>query len=119
MDIDLGCPHLLREVWRVKPRLHVFGHCHYAYGKEPIYFDDLQIAYERLMALPRRGFFWDFVPNRSWVDMSTIVLQGIHAVMWKWIMGGPGSNHGSLMVNAAQMHQNSGKVISRAIVVDI
>ncbi|OAA47603.1 Metallophosphoesterase domain protein [Metarhizium rileyi] len=119
LDLDLGCPHLLREVWRVKPRLHVFGHCHCAYGKEPVYFDNVQFAYERLLSRPRRGFFWDFIPNQSWVDMIEIVFHGIHSVLWKWLMSGPGSNQGSLMVNAAQMYKNTGKAVSRAVVVDI
>ncbi|KAG5967749.1 hypothetical protein E4U58_002120 [Claviceps cyperi] len=119
LDLDIGCPALLREVWRVKPRLHVFGHCHCAYGKEPVYFDEMQIAYERLLSRPRRGLPWDFVPNSSWCDMLAVVMHGVHSVLWKWLMGGPGSNQGSLMVNAAQMYRNSGKVVSRAIVVDI
>jgi hypothetical protein len=29
-----GCPHLLREIWRVRPRVHVFGHIHAARGLE-------------------------------------------------------------------------------------
>ncbi|KAI0011029.1 Metallo-dependent phosphatase [Xylariaceae sp. FL0662B] len=43
----LGCPHLLRELWRVDPVLHVFGHVHEGYGHEWIQFDTLQNAYER------------------------------------------------------------------------
>jgi hypothetical protein len=118
-DLDLGDPNLLREVWRVKPRLHVFGHVHWGHGKESVYFDDLQTAYERLLSRPRRGLFWDFFPNPAWVDLLEIFSQGIQSVLWKWLMGGPGSNHGSLMVNAAQMYGNTGKVKNRAIVVDI
>lgn len=34
-------------------------------------------------------------------------------------MSGPGSNKGGLMVNAAQMYGNTGKVKNRAVVVDI
>ncbi|KAK5624285.1 hypothetical protein RRF57_000001 [Xylaria bambusicola] len=45
----LGCPHLLRELWRVHPSLHVFGHVHEGYGHEWIQFDSLQAAYERAM----------------------------------------------------------------------
>ncbi|ODA76356.1 hypothetical protein RJ55_08202 [Drechmeria coniospora] len=118
-DLGIGCPHLLREVWRVKPRLHVFGHTHWAYGKESVYFDDMQVAYERLLSRPRRGLLWDLVPNESWLDMAQVLLHGVHSVLWKWLMGGPGSNQGSLMVNAAQMHKNSGTVRSRAVVVDM
>jgi hypothetical protein len=51
--------------------------------------------------------------------MFEIVYRGIHSVLWKWLMSGPGSNQGSLMVNAAQMYKNSGKAVSRAVVVDI
>jgi hypothetical protein len=48
-----------------------------------------------------------------------VVGHGVHSVLWKWIMGGPGSNQGGLMVNAAQMYGNSGKVKSRARVIEI
>ncbi len=30
-----GCPELRRAVMRVKPKLHVFGHCHAGYGVRP------------------------------------------------------------------------------------
>ena len=36
LDLDLGCPGLLREVWRVKPRLHVFGHVHWGHVNRPL-----------------------------------------------------------------------------------
>ncbi|KUI73261.1 putative rhamnogalacturonate lyase C [Cytospora mali] len=45
--LRLGCPALLEEVWRVRPRLHVFGHVHEGYGREWLNFDALQEAYER------------------------------------------------------------------------
>jgi predicted phosphodiesterase len=41
----LGCKYLLDEVWRTKPRLHVFGHVHDGHGREWIQFDRLQRAY--------------------------------------------------------------------------
>ncbi|KAI9171062.1 putative rhamnogalacturonate lyase C [Paramyrothecium foliicola] len=118
-DLGLGDPHLLREVWRVKPRLHVFGHIHWGHGKESVYFDDLQSAYERYLSRPRRGLIRDFIPNAAWIDILEIVSQGVQSVLWKWIMGGPGSNHGSLMVNASQMYGNTGKAKSRAVIVDL
>ncbi|PHH84668.1 hypothetical protein CDD83_1578 [Cordyceps sp. RAO-2017] len=118
-DLGLGCPHLLREVWRVKPRLHVFGHVHSGYGTEPVHFDDLQLAYERLLARPPRGVLGDCVPSRAWLDAGRVLFHGLHSVLWKWLMGGPGSNHGGLMVNAAQMDEATHTVKSRAIVVDI
>lgn len=119
LDLLLGCPHLLREIWRVRPRLHVFGHVHYGFGTEPVHFDDCQAAYERLLSRPARGFVYDFFPSQKWVDALLVLGHGVHAVLWKWIMGGPGSNQGGLLVNAAQMYGNSGKVKSRAVVVEI
>ncbi|KAF1846499.1 Metallo-dependent phosphatase [Cucurbitaria berberidis CBS 394.84] len=44
-----GCKHLLDEVWRAKPRLHVFGHVHDGHGMEWIQFDGLQRAYENIV----------------------------------------------------------------------
>ncbi|RYO79115.1 hypothetical protein DL766_005247 [Monosporascus sp. MC13-8B] len=48
--LNLGCVHLLRELWRVRPRLHVFGHIHEGAGTELVRFDSLQEAYERTVA---------------------------------------------------------------------
>lgn len=42
----LGCSHLLREVWRARPRLHVFGHVHEGFGQEWARFDGTQAAFE-------------------------------------------------------------------------
>ena len=36
-----GCPQLLREIWRVRPRLVVFGHIHEGYEREHISYDDV------------------------------------------------------------------------------
>lgn len=44
--LQLGCVHLLREVWRVRPRVHVFGHIHEGMGTEWVNFDGLQRAFE-------------------------------------------------------------------------
>lgn len=45
--MSLGCVHLLWELWRVRPRLHVFGHAHEGAGTEWLRFDGLQAAYEQ------------------------------------------------------------------------
>lgn len=47
LDLQLGCVHLLKELWRVRPRLHVFGHVHEGAGTERVQFDRVQAAYER------------------------------------------------------------------------
>ncbi|KAG5980952.1 hypothetical protein E4U55_003462 [Claviceps digitariae] len=45
--LKYGCEHLLRALWRVRPRLHVCGHIHEGYGSEWLHFDGLQGAFER------------------------------------------------------------------------
>ncbi|KAJ5406174.1 hypothetical protein N7465_007458 [Penicillium sp. CMV-2018d] len=57
--LNMGCAHLLRELWRVKPKLHVFGHIHAGAGTEWILFDTLQQAYERTIV--DRGGFWNLL----------------------------------------------------------
>ncbi|KAI1185628.1 Metallo-dependent phosphatase [Nemania serpens] len=55
----LGCNDLLRELWRVHPILHVFGHVHEGYGHEQIQFDRLQDAYEGCII--DGGGFWNLL----------------------------------------------------------
>jgi len=57
--LKLGCEHLLRELWRVRPRLHVFGHVHEGAGTEWLRFDELQGAYERTVVAG--GGVWNLV----------------------------------------------------------
>lgn len=45
-----GCRDLLRTLWRVRPRLHVFGHVHEGAGMELLSFDGLQRVYEQSVA---------------------------------------------------------------------
>ncbi|KAI1174933.1 Metallo-dependent phosphatase [Nemania sp. FL0916] len=56
---NLGCHHLLRELWRVHPLLHVFGHVHEGYGHEWVQFDAFQAAYERVILA--RGGLWNLI----------------------------------------------------------
>jgi predicted phosphodiesterase len=49
LDLNLGCYHLLRELWRVRPSLHVFGHVHEGHGQEWLYYDGLQSAFEGVL----------------------------------------------------------------------
>jgi predicted phosphodiesterase len=48
--LKFGCPYLLQALWRVRPRLHVFGHIHEGSGTEWMLFDGLQEAFERTVA---------------------------------------------------------------------
>ena len=49
LDLGSGCEFLLREVWRVRPRLHVFGHIHAGYEQECVQFDGRQAAFEEVV----------------------------------------------------------------------
>lgn len=106
----LGCAGLLNEVWRVKPKLHVFGHVHWGCGQEAIYFDECQAAYERLVAKAPRGLIRDLIPNSQWLDALKVLYYGLNAILFKYLMLGPGSNNASLMVNAACMNGNTGRL---------
>ncbi|KAH6687363.1 metallophosphoesterase domain-containing protein [Plectosphaerella plurivora] len=54
---NMGCDSLLKELWRVRPRLHVFGHIHEGAGTETAGFDGLQAAFERTVMA--RGGVWN------------------------------------------------------------
>lgn len=117
--MDLGCEGLLEEVWRVKPKLHVFGHVHWGHGRESVYYDECQRAFESLMAGTGKGFIYDFYPSAAWIDAFNVVWYGISSVLWKWVMLGPGSNNGAVMVNASVMYGNTGKVKNPVVIVDL
>lgn len=57
--LNLGCPGLLAEIWRVKPKLHVFGHVHEGYGREYLEFSNLQRLFERTVIA--RGGIWNLL----------------------------------------------------------
>lgn len=115
-----GCPFLLSELWRVRPALHVFGHVHAAHGAEPLYWDEAQLAWERICAVRRvrarygrlsslLGAFRDLFNVRGWIDAARVLVYGVLGVVWKQVWGGenPGC---SWAVNAACMVGNSGRL---------
>jgi hypothetical protein len=46
-----GCPHLLTQLWRIQPKLVVYGHIHEGRGEETVVFDKIQFLMEEI----RRG----------------------------------------------------------------
>lgn len=57
--LNLGCVYLLQELWRIQPRLHVFGHVHEGAGTEWLQFDALQDIYERVVV--SGSGFWNLI----------------------------------------------------------
>ena len=57
--LTLGCPYLLSEIWRVRPRVHIFGHVHEGAGTEWLLFDTVQKAYEQTVIAG--GGFWNLI----------------------------------------------------------
>ncbi|PSN67494.1 hypothetical protein BS50DRAFT_621481 [Corynespora cassiicola Philippines] len=112
----LGCEHLMREVRRVKPALHVFGHVHWGAGKATVWWDGAHDAYETAMGV-RSKWTRGLLNPWLWWNVVRVGYRGLRELIWDKIWGGQGPN--TIMVNAAQMHGNTGKLGNRVQVVDI
>jgi hypothetical protein len=110
LDLNLGCAALLEEIWLVKPRLHVFGHIHSGHGREAIFWDEGQRAYERLMARKRGGVLLDIIPSMAWIDAFKVVWHGVRGILWQRLMVGPAGGHGGMMINASVVYQSTTEV---------
>lgn len=83
LDLGFGCEHLLQELWRARPRLHVCGHIHAAAGTEFLNFDDIQKSYERLLVEKSLWrlclFLWccavDMLRGRRAVEAKTVIVN--------------------------------------------
>ncbi|KAG8530046.1 uncharacterized protein KY384_005528 [Bacidia gigantensis] len=104
----MGCEWLLEEVWRVRPRLHVFGHVHCGHGQEGAFWDDAQKAFERLGARNERGPLVDLVGLRGWLDAARLLVSSTLGLIWSRVWGGTSNN--TLMVNAALMTGSTGRL---------
>lgn len=121
----LGCRFLLREVWRIRPRLHVFGHIHAGRtywlgrlrgGREFVRWDAVQREVER--ALSRSdGFFVGMLDPRNWIDVVRVLCTGTTSLIWDRIWGGQG--RGTIMVNAAMMYNNTGRLRNPPQIVEL
>ena len=117
LPAGLGCDFLLREVWRVRPKIHVFGHVHAGYGRENVFWDDAQKAYERLCARGENGIIRDMVAVDAWIDVVCLAIYGVLGILWSRVWRGDG--RGSLMVNSALMYRSTGKLGNTPQVVHI
>lgn len=114
----LGCDFLRREVWKVRPRVHVFGHVHAGYGRMDIFWDNGQQTFERLRGRNSRGFFNQlFTTGSKWLDLAKLIWFGVLGILWSRVWGG--DHGGSVMINASLTYRNSGKLLNRPQVVDV
>lgn len=92
----VGCEFLLKEIWRVKPELHVFGHVHAGHGKQIVYWDRAQEAFEEVMA--KQSLLDPFKPT-FWLDYLEVIFFDVMGVIWTRIWGS--ESQSTTMVNAA------------------
>jgi predicted MPP superfamily phosphohydrolase len=114
---SLGCEHLLREVWRVKPRLHVFGHVHVGAGRRIVWWDEVQRAYESGISRGSKGIIQEAFDIYSWVALAKVVVYGATGIIWNRIWGG--EPRSTTMINAALMYNNTGRLGNKVQVVDV
>ncbi|KAL0068696.1 hypothetical protein AAF712_004413 [Marasmius tenuissimus] len=107
--IGQGCYALLTALWRVRPRLHVFGHIHVGRGVEAVHWDGKQRAYE------------DICAGRAGI-IGLVRLTWSTAVAWlSSLFGGQTNAEAMILVNAAAVggHRLVDDELKGAIVVDI
>ncbi|KAF1953511.1 Metallo-dependent phosphatase [Byssothecium circinans] len=112
----MGCEHLAAEVKRVKPALHVFGHVHWGAGQEVIWWDGCHEAYEKGMAM-QTGWTRGLMNVWLWMCVVRVAYRGVRGLIWDRVWGGQGER--TILVNAAQMHGNTGKLGNPVQVVDM
>ncbi|KAH6628848.1 Metallo-dependent phosphatase-like protein [Chaetomium tenue] len=102
-----GCPYLLSEVARLRPRLHVFGHIHAAHGREDVVLDGVRQAHDDVQ------IGWG-----GWGCVAWMVVL----VVWGWVKGVAWVGRGlrvTTFVNASVVGGRGNEVRNGAIVVEI
>lgn len=81
-DGGKGCPDLLTELWRARPRVVICGHIHSGRGQELLVFDRVQQYYEDVV-----------LGRRNW--MSSLICLGIYTA-WQALMSTQRAARGSI-----------------------
>ncbi|KAL6718336.1 hypothetical protein ACLMJK_004425 [Lecanora helva] len=113
----LGCEFLLKEVWQVKPKVHIVGHVHAGYGREYCYWDEAQRSFEMLCARGETGILRDVVSLHAWMNLFKLAAYGLLGMMWTKVWGG--TNGESLIVNASLTYRSTGQLKNPPQVIDI
>lgn len=117
LPAGLGCDYLLEEVWRVRPKVHIFGHVHAGYGREIVFWDECQATYEKICARDGAGLLRDLVSVSAWIDALRLLWYGLGGILWNQVWGGV--DDGGLMVNASLTYRSTGKLGNAPQIVDI
>lgn len=106
-NAGMGCEWLLKECWRVKPTLHVFGHVHSGYGIEAVWWDEAQFRYERICSRPpgSYGALGEVVNLSIWMEGAKLLYKGVQVLLSTKFGGGTAK--GGLMVNASLTWQTT------------
>lgn len=102
-----GCPYLLNEISRIRPRLHVFGHIHAAYGREDVVLDAVRQAHDGVLI--------------GWDGWETIVWMLV-LMLWTRLNGavfGRLDQRASTFVNASAVGVRNNELRNEPIVVEI
>lgn len=124
----LGDEHLLEEVRRVKPRLHVFGHVHAGRsdalsrmrdGQEHVRWDGSEKLFAKIMGEESSNWailrFLDFA---GWITLAYFVLVlGPLSILSEIVLDREVPS--TRLVNAALMYRNTGKLLNKPQVVHI
>jgi len=105
LDHGSGCNALLDLLWKLRPKLHIFGHIHAARGVQAVTWTLGQSAYEKVSS--RQG---------GWMDLVPIWLQSIR---WLWQSGPRLREAATVLVNASAVGGVRDEKRYSAIVVDI
>ena len=101
-----GCPYLLAEISQLRPRLHVFGHIHAAYGREDVVLDAVRQAHDDVQV--------------GWGGWGDVLWMGV-LMLWarvKGLLGSKGRERMTTFVNASVVGE-TGEVGNEAVVVEI
>ncbi|EOA82974.1 hypothetical protein ACJQWK_04712 [Exserohilum turcicum] len=116
LPTGIGCEHLLAEVQRVKPTLHVFGHVHWGAGQTVVWWDKAHDAYVRGLSM-QSTWTRGVLNPKLWWNVVRVVYRGVRELLWDRVWGGQSPN--TIMINAAQMRQDTGQLGNSIQVVDI
>jgi len=115
----LGCEHELKEVWRVKPTLHVFGHVHSGHGREHIWWDNgtklmeevkktAFAAYPETQKAGLAAWLSEVVNVKLYRLGVRLLIADVKGLLWTRFW--KGARNGSIMVNAALTYQTTDRI---------